>query len=184
MKMIIATDERTEECKKNLKKRIPVYKEIVVLRRWESEIWNLVLSNELVEVEFWIAFQIFHGDNSTVVNSFDKTKFSSSKTENIPPGVCDGLRGTMLCRWAIKNFMHVVLRRDSPYWFLTGAVFGKEDSVGDRNNSVAMEASNAKQRWARLLLIVCQISLSFWLRALWMLQFTPRCLYGFWRTIE
>ena len=54
----------------NLLKGFLVSKETVVLRRWEMKTKILVLSNELIKVEF-----IFHGGNLTFsINSFDETK--------------------------------------------------------------------------------------------------------------
>ena len=54
----------------NLLKGFLVSKETVVLRRLEMKTKILVLSNELIKVEF-----IFHGGNLTFsINSFDETK--------------------------------------------------------------------------------------------------------------
>ena len=51
-----------------------VSKETVVLRWWESETKIWFCSDEGLTLET-SAFQIFHGGNSTFINSFDKTKF-------------------------------------------------------------------------------------------------------------
>ena len=70
-------------CHKHTKQNIGflVSKETVVLRRWErwkqkfgfikrvDKGWNTTVK------DFEGSFQIFHGGNSTFINSFDKTKF-------------------------------------------------------------------------------------------------------------